>query len=158
RDKVNAKETVMTTLRRTTSYDRFGSTSYRRPTSFQPRIEVLEDRWLPSTLVYNAPAGVGPHDLRLVLNGPSLELLDNGKVQFSQPLSSTSAAYLFGANDAADILTVDNSGGLITLTDGIHFTGGAAGGNALLLVGTPGADTFMLTTTYAVIDGLQTVS
>jgi hypothetical protein len=113
-------------------------------------------------LVYHAPAG-GPHDLELRLNGTVLELRDNGALVLSQALDATSAVLVYGADGAADSLTVRNdTGGLIVLPGGINFDGGAGGGNRLSLIGTAFRgpayrDTLLLTPTYALLNESQIV-
>jgi hypothetical protein len=107
-----------------------------------------------SPLTYTAPTGNGPHDMRLRVNGTNLELLDNGVVVRSQPLATTSAVVITGADDEPDSLTLDNRfGGRFGVPSGIHFDGGQGGGNTLQLLGTTSApDSLMLTPTLAIFD------
>lgn len=90
-----------------------------------------------SPLTYDAPAHPGqPNRLTLRLNGPDIELLDDasGVILRSRPLAATSAVLINGAaGEVDDTLTVDFSGGLITVRDGINYDGGAGGFDSLVL-------------------------
>jgi hypothetical protein len=109
----------------------------------------------PTPLIYTAPAGAS-HSLLLGRDGPTLRLMDNGALVASRPLADTAGVLVYGADNQPDSLTLDNSAGLITLSDGVRFDGGAGGGNTAFLVGTPGGDTFTLTPTGFSLDGALT--
>src|SRR5262249_51228071 len=102
-------------------------------------------------LVYHAPLDGVADNLKLVINGTNLQLFDNGVLQLSRPLAKTTGAFIYGADGEADTLTVDNSGGLITLASGITFDGGSGTGNVVNLTGLAGPDIFVLTPTYAIV-------
>jgi hypothetical protein len=108
-------------------------------------------------LVYTAPAGTG-HQLLLGLDGPTVRLMDNGALVATRPLATTGAVLIYGADNEPDSLTIDNSAGLLALSGGVRFDGGAGGGNTVFLVGTPGGDTFTLTPTGFSLDGALTGS
>src|SRR5262249_17256886 len=130
----------------------------RDPLSFRPRVEVLEDRCLPSTLTFTAPSGNGADMLVLHRNGAALELFDNNTLAVTQPYAATTAVVIAGANGEADSLLVGNSGGLISLP--ITFDGGSggSGSNTLGFSGTAAGDVVIETTTYVALNATQTIS
>src|SRR5262245_24941555 len=90
------------------------SGAWSRPS--RPRLEPLEDRWLPSTLTYISPTGNGTDNLELRLNGNKIELWDNGSREVSRSLNGIDAVLITGANGESDALTVNHAfGGLILL-------------------------------------------
>jgi hypothetical protein len=110
-------------------------------------------------LTYTVPAGTDPHTLVLRLHGANLELIDNGTLVASPPLGATNYVHVIGADNQSDSLTVDNNfGGLVAVTSGIRFDGGAGGTNTLNLVGAPKVGTLNLTPTFATIDAFQAVT
>src|SRR5207249_928399 len=104
------------------------------------------------------PAGNGTDRLTLSRQGATLVLLDNGAVVRSQPLAATTGVYITGANNEADVLTVDNAGGPVVVPGGIRFDGGSGGGNNLFLTGTPAADALVLTPAYGILNGAEVVA
>jgi hypothetical protein len=76
----------------------------------------------------------GAHQLLLRKNGADVELLDNGTVVASQPLSTLSDVNVIEGNNSGASLTVDYSfGGSFNVPGGIFFSGGARGSNTLIV-------------------------
>ncbi|MDD4891382.1 MAG: hypothetical protein PHU85_15785, partial [Phycisphaerae bacterium] len=92
------------------------------------------------SLTYDVSAP-GDHALTLRRNGAALEILDNGVVVNSQAYVDTNSVIINGG-DASDTLTVDSSGGLIAVSDHIHFNGGAGVDTLVLSGGAADTDTY----------------
>jgi len=88
-------------------------------------------------LSYQAASSLGPNDLTLRLNGANLEIYDSDSqaVVASLPYAEAKLVQIFGADGAANNLTIDFSGGYFTVTGGITFIGGAGGNNQLRIIG-----------------------
>jgi hypothetical protein len=91
-------------------------------------------------LAYTAPPAPGGEENRftLRLRGADLELSDtrSGSILLSAPQDSLRGVEIEGADgDTNDTLTVDFSGGLFSLPDGIRFDGGVGGYDTLVLTG-----------------------
>jgi hypothetical protein len=98
-----------------------------------------EPNQLSSVLGYVIPAGQGPTDLDLRLNGASLELFnqETHAVVASNPLADTTMVQVYGADNEHNSLTVDFSfGGYFSVSGGISFSGGAGGNNSVRVIGT----------------------
>jgi hypothetical protein len=87
----------------------------RRQGTFRPRLEALEDRWLPSTLTVTSPKDDGPHSLRAEIAAASA----NDVIVFSpkldgQTLTLTSVTLYITKN-----LTIQGPGaGQLTISGG----------------------------------------
>src|SRR5262249_22919789 len=86
------------------------------------------------------PAGNGPDDLTLRLNGADLQIVQSatGAVRASKPLADTSAVVITGADAEDDTLQVDfAAGGFFAVPGDISFAGGTAGFDSLVVKGPP---------------------
>ncbi|MFO0872091.1 MAG: hypothetical protein U0935_24450 [Pirellulales bacterium] len=96
-------------------------------------IETLETRAVPAALVFQA----GPiHDLTLQREGADFVVVQTSNpanVLASQAVAATTNIQIQGVDGVTDILTIDHSGG--TLSVPVAFTGGVGGGDRLLLTG-----------------------
>jgi hypothetical protein len=131
-----------------------GRTAARRP--FRLGVELLEGRWVPSTLTFTAPSGNGLDDMLLRRNGNKVELFDNGTLVRSQSLGGLTAITINGASGEDDRLTIDFSfGGVFSVRDGIAFNNAAnvAGTDTLVVNATTGNDSIAMTATGLTVDG-----
>jgi Ca2+-binding RTX toxin-like protein len=103
--------------------------SSRRTRRFLPRLEVLESRWLPSTLFYETRGDDGPNNLVLNIESNKLTLRDNGEVGDQVVLDNVDGVVIIGADGEADTLTIDYGPGFFATT--ISFSGGAGDGDAI---------------------------
>jgi hypothetical protein len=123
---------------------------------YRLQIEQLEDRWVPSTIAFNAPTGGVPNNMLLHFNNNKVELLNNGVVVDSQAIGGLSSVAINGAPGANNTLTVDFSfGGVFAVPGGIAFnnTVGTGGTDALIVIGTAGADAVSLSASSLTVDG-----
>jgi hypothetical protein len=89
-------------------------------------------------LSYQAPSGPGTNNLTLRLNGADLEIYnsDTRTVVASLPYAQAKLVQIFGADGAANNVTIDfASGGFFAVSEGITFSGGAGGNNQLRIIG-----------------------
>src|SRR5262249_32001042 len=121
----------------------------------RPRIEQLEDRWLPSTLTFTAPTGSGPNNMLLRLNGNKVELLNNGAPVASESQGGLTSVVINGANGVNNTLTVDFSVGVFSVSGGIAFnnTPSVTDVDTLIVNGTTGADTISIGAASLTLDG-----
>src|SRR5262249_19678951 len=109
-------------------------------------------------LTFTASGTNGTDNMVLQINGANLILLRNGAQAASRILANTTGAVITGAANEADSLTIDNSGGVLPLGDGILFNGNTGDSNTLLIAGTAGADTFNLSTAGVLFNNTQAVN
>ncbi len=120
------------------------------------QVEPLEDRWLPSVLIFTAPSGNGLDDMVLRRNGNKLELFVNTVRVLSQNLNGLTSVEITGASGEDDRLTIDfSTGGLFSVRDGIAFNNAASAGgtDSLIINGTSGNNTITMTATTVTVDG-----
>jgi hypothetical protein len=81
-------------------------------------------------LSFTSPLGNGPDHLVLRRSGDQLQLLNNGQVVASGPLSLAKSVVIQGAPDEEDSLTIDFTDGLFFVHGGIRFDGGGGEPNS----------------------------
>jgi hypothetical protein len=96
------------------------------------------------SLDYFAPSG-GTNNLLVQLNGPNIQILDNGTVVESRALATTTAINITGAISTVDILALDFSGGDPIPSGGLNFAGNTGDGDQLIVNGSAAAATFVVT-------------
>jgi hypothetical protein len=128
-----------------------------RPSARRLRVELLEDRWLPSTLTFTAPSGNGLDDMLLRRDGDKIELYDNGALV--KALKNVTAVQITGASGEDNRLTVDYSlGGLFSVPITFTNAAGDSGTDTLVVKGTTGADAFTFAAGQVSVQNGSTIS
>jgi hypothetical protein len=96
------------------------SRTARRPARYRPRLEVLEDRWLPSTLTVTTTADSGPGSLRAeIAAAQSGDTINFAPALFGQTIALTSGQLVIDKS-----LTIEGPG---TNNAPVTISGGGAG-------------------------------
>ncbi len=111
-------------------------------------------------LTYQAPEAQGTNNLRLVRNGITIDLYDNGTLVDARPLVLTAAINIDGAGGGTpNMLTVDFSGGDPIPSGGLNYNGTSAGSSMVVNdQSNSAATTYTLTPTTLAITHVATIT